>query len=242
MKTALYGKNSNTLKPLMKTLGFSLVSKNPDLVISYGGDGTLLASEREYPGIPKLPIRDSKTCNKCSLHENEVVLNQFKNKKLKLIKFQKLEAKHNDTNLKALNDVVIRNLNPNHAVRFSLFINGKIFSPEILVGDGIVISTPFGSTGYFKSITKKSFKKGLGLAFNNLTNILMPLKLSTQDKVIVKIIRGPASLGVDNNPKIINLKDDDEIQIKISEKIAQIFSPETLRCTKCELLKNRRLD
>ncbi|EKD90966.1 MAG: ATP-NAD/AcoX kinase [uncultured bacterium] len=242
MKTALYGKNSQTIKDLIKGLGFSIVSKNPDLVISYGGDGTLLSSEREFPGIPKLPIRDSKTCNKCPNHQTEAILNQFKNKKLKLVKFNKLEAKIGDSVLKGVNDIVIRNLNPTHAMRFSLFINGKEFSPNILVGDGLVISTHFGSTGYFKSIVKKSFKKGLGLAFNNLTASLKPIKLSLKDKVLIKIVRGPAVLAVDNNPKIINLKESDEIQIRTSEKVAQIFAPETLRCTKCELLKNRRLD
>lgn len=242
MKVLLYGKNSKTLKPLVKSLGYSLVSKNPDLIISYGGDGTLLASERDFPGVAKLPIRDSKTCIKCPNHETETLLNQFNCKKLKLVKFNKLEAKIGEFVLKGLNDVVIRNLNPTHAMRFSLFINGKLFSPNILVGDGLVISTYFGSTGYFKSIVKKSFKKGLGLAFNNLTVPLKPIKLSLKDKVLVKIVRSPSVLAVDNNPKIINLKEGNEIYIKSSEKVAQIFTPEILRCSKCELFKNRRLD
>jgi len=71
MKLLLFGKNSEKIKSLVEKFGFEIVTQNPDIIISFGGDGTLLSAEREYPGIKKLPIRDSQFCHKC--HHQSVV-------------------------------------------------------------------------------------------------------------------------------------------------------------------------
>ena len=39
------------------------VESDPDLVISYGGDGIFLIAERIFPGVPKILIRDSEIGN-----------------------------------------------------------------------------------------------------------------------------------------------------------------------------------
>jgi len=71
MKVLLTGKNSQDIENLLKSLGFEMVKSNPDVIISFGGDGTLLSAEREYPGVPKLPIRNSQFCHKCAEHADE---------------------------------------------------------------------------------------------------------------------------------------------------------------------------
>lgn len=241
MKVLLYGKNAQNLLKLARSLDLEVVSKNPQVIISYGGDGTLLASERKFPQIPKLPIRDSKVCKKCSDHTDDQLLNALIKGRLKLQEFPKLEANLNDLKFLALNDIVIRNTTPIHAIRFLVKLNGRSISPEIVIGDGVVVATPFGSSGYFQSITKKTFSSGFALAYNNTTVGLSPIYFRPKENVGVVIIRGPANLSFDNEPHLVNLKEQDEVVIKASLRKTFIYQPELLRCQKCQLFKDQRL-
>ena len=242
VKILLFGKNSKSLSPILNDFGFEETTTSPDLVISYGGDGTLLASERTYPEIPKLPIRDSNVCKKCSNHTEETLLNLLKENQLKLEKIHKLAAESQGRKLLALNDIVVRNTTPIHALRFNLKINEKNVSPVVIVGDGLVISTAFGSTGYYKSITKKSFEKGYSIAFSNTTKDLHPVNFKRGDLIEIKIIRGPAAVSADNNPKFITLEENDIVEIQVSNQKALIYRPEILRCNNCIIKREKRLD
>lgn len=243
MKLLLYGKNATNIEPLAKELGFQIVNSSPDVIISYGGDGTLLAAERLYPGIPKLPIRDSLVCKKCPNHEEKVLLQELLNGKLKLKEYKKLETTIFYQTFLALNDFVIRNAQPMHAIRFqvtssmsSLQKQGSI-NNALLIGDGIVLSTPFGSTGYFKSITGKTFEGGWGLAFNNVTEKTPPVFLKDDEAVTFKLIRGDATLSFDNNPDIFKIDEGSELQFKLSDKSAKIYELESLRCPNCHVTR-----
>lgn len=242
MKILPFGKNSKKLSPILKDLGFEETEVNPDLVISYGGDGTLLASERNYPEISKLAIRDSNVCKKCPDHTEKVLLTLLKEGKLKLQRVSKLKAERNGVKISALNDIAVRNTTPIHALRFNLSINGKEIEPTVIVGDGVVVSTAFGSTGYYKSVTKKTFKKGYSLAFSNTTEDLASVLIKKGDLIDIKIIRGPATVSADNNPKFINLEENDVVRISVSDQVASIYEPETLRCTKCAVRREKRLN
>ncbi len=232
MKLLLTGKNAKDLEPLLKNLGFEVITSNEDVVISYGGDGTLLAAEKLYPGIPKLPIRDSLICQKCANHDEKFLLQHLLEEKLELKEYKKLETTVLYKTLTALNDFVIRNANPIHAIRFRTSSHDKL-----LIGDGIVLTTPFGSTGYFKSITGETFDQGWGLAFNNTTEKLPPLYLEDEDIVTFKLIRGKATLSYDNNPDIFTVDEGSELQFKLSEKTAKIYELESLRCPNCHVTR-----
>ena len=52
-------KSKTALKKTLKRIGCDYGERKPDIIVSLGGDGTFLLSERLYPGIPKLLIRDS---------------------------------------------------------------------------------------------------------------------------------------------------------------------------------------
>lgn len=228
MKVLLTGKNTKDVEGLVKKSGFEIVNSNPDTIISYGGDGTLLASERLYPGIPKLPIRNSKICVKCSNHKEEDLLKKLLEGKLQIKEYKKLETVVLYKKLLALNDFVIRNVNPIHAIRFKTSINNRLF-----IGDGIVLSTPFGSSGYFKSITGKTFRDSFGLAFNNTTEKMAPVFFKDKDQLAFKLIRGTATLSFDNNPDLLKVDEGSEIVFQVSDQIARIYEPESLRCPNC---------
>lgn len=241
MKVALFGKNSDSIRHLIPEFGLELVEDKPEVIISYGGDGTLLSAERKYPGIPKLPIRDSKVCKKCSLHTTEHLLQELAGEKIKLEIFPKLEAKFAGVDILALNDLVIRNSTPMHALRFRVYINGKLIKPELIIGDGIVFTTVFGSSGYYKSITRKTIDQDFAMAFNNTTEEIEPVGFSKRDETKIEIVRGPGTLSSDNNPKLFTLKEGDEVKISPSNHNAQIYVERTLRCSDCVILRHKRL-
>ncbi|MBI2019307.1 NAD(+)/NADH kinase [Candidatus Daviesbacteria bacterium] len=244
MKVLLLGKNSKNITPFVVSLGFEIVTSNPDVVISYGGDGTLLASERQYPSVPKLPVRNSDICVKCPKHDEQLLLKKLLEGKLKLKEYRKLETTILYQTLYALNDFVVRNINPIHAIRF--YVTPSVSSPDLiggsinnklLIGDGIVVSTPFGSTGYFKSITQKTFDKGFGVAFNNTTEEVSPIYLKENETINFKLARGTATLSFDNNPDIFNIDEGSELQFKLSDRVAKIYELESLRCSDCKVTR-----
>lgn len=233
MKLLLCGKNSKNIEKLVKDLGFQIVTSNPEVIISYGGDGTLLTAERQYPTIPKLPLRNSQICQKCAKHQDETMLKKLLEGRLQLREYRKIMTTILYKNLYALNDFVIRNSDPTHSIRFKTSQTAN----KLLIGDGIVISTPFGSTGYFKSITGQTFDQGFGLAFNNTTEQIPPAFFKDQDQVIINLVRGKATLSFDNNPDIFVIDEGSEIIFKLSDQVARIYEAESLRCSNCEVTR-----
>lgn len=240
IKVFLFGKNSDSIRHLLPIHRLQQVEDKPDIIISYGGDGTLLSAERKYPSIPKLPIRDSKVCKKCPLHTTESLLEALSKEKLKFQEFPKLEAKSGSEDILAINDIVIRNSTPMHALRFRISKNNRTLIPDVIIGDGIVAATPFGSTGYYQSITRSNIPGGFAIAFNNTTVPIIPLKFSKKDQIKLSVIRGPGTLTSDNSPKIHILRESDEVKILASSHNAKIFI-DTLRCNDCVILRDKRL-
>src|SRR3989338_7529877 len=239
MKVLVSGKNSEDLEPLVKQLGFEIVSENHEAVISYGGDGTVLASERQYPSIPKLPIRSDSVSKKCADHQSKDLLKKLLQGKLDLTEYRKLETTIEGKPLLALNDFVIRNKDAIHSIRFRMTVpshpvpdTGSI-NNNLFIGDGVVISTPYGSSGYFQSITGQTFDSGFGLAFNNTTEKLEPQFFNEEDQISFKLSRGQAALTSDNAPDIYLIPEGMEISFKLSDQTAKIYELDSLRCPNC---------
>lgn len=227
MKVLLYGRFGQVppeLLDLVTKTNLEIVIQNPDVVITFGGDGTLLGSEAVYPGIPKLPLKNSEHCHLCYTNPNEELLDLLADNKLISKKFLKLQAKIGKKIIHAFSDIVIAHKYPNQAIRFVL----PQHLSKTYIGDGLLFSTPFGSTGYFYSITRSSFKSGIGLALNNLHNSEEKQKIFTyNEKIIVQIVRGPAVLAWDNHPDILDLPEGQKIIIQKSSQSALILAPPT---------------
>lgn len=245
MKILLTGKNAKNIEPLVSSLGFEIVASNPDVVLSYGGDGTLLSAERKYPGIPKLPIRDSLICNKCPDHNETILLKRLLEGKLNLKTHKKLYTNVVGKELYALNDFVIRNEEQIHSIRFKILYDDSTPS-ELLIGDGIVVATPFGSTGYFKNITGESFTNGFAVALNNVTEKKTTTiyldqdeydKADGTDKIGFQLVRGKATLTFDNSEDIFHLPEGTKLSFKLSDQVAQIYEAQSLRCPNCKVTR-----
>jgi len=211
------------MKEDLEVLGFNYVEENPDLVITYGGDGMFLIAERMFPHVPKISIKDSEVGNKCCDLDLKEVLKKYSSGDFEVEEIHKLKAVHRGRfetrELIGVNDIVVRNSLPTEAIRFNISIGGNILRE--FVGDGVVISTPYGSRGYFSSITKRNFDEGIGVAFNNVTKLHEPLVLSKDEKIEIEIVRGPAVLVADNNRDFISLENGDKIVVEQIDEVAR---------------------
>lgn len=208
------------LKKAIKNYSFIYDQKNPDLILTVGGDGTLLYAERLYPEIPKLPIKYKSLCHKCAAFDIHHVLQSLKEGNYKETKIQKLEVLHKGKTLQALNDIIIRNKHQWAALRFSLEVDEK--PKGDFIGDGIVASTSFGSTGYFQSITGKNIKNGFAIALNNVHSHPKSPHLFFKKNIVINILREKAVVSADNNPKSFSAKENDALTISPKGKTSII--------------------
>lgn len=237
-RAILRGRNLEDILPIVQKNGLMIVEENPDIVITHGGDGALLGAEREFPSVPKFPIRDERTAPLCEEHRGYNNLIQLLlNGKLKRIELIKIEGRVKGKTLCAVNDVFIHNADPVSAIRYKVWIDGRQYGDEI-VGDGVGLATVHGSTAYYRSITHSIFKIGLGLAFSNSTELTNHLVLPETSQIRIQITRGPAVLVADNNPEKIELAKDDIVEIaKTSDKMV-IYGHEIFMCPKCRKLRH----
>ena len=211
------------MKGVLESLGFSYVEENPDLVVSYGGDGMFLIAERMFPGVQKILMKDSGVGNGCYDIGLEKVLEKYLRGDFRVEEICKLKAVHRGRfevrELIGVNDIVVRNSLPTEAVRFKVKVDGEDLGE--FIGDGVVVSTPYGSGGYFSSIARKKFGEGVGIAFNNVTGLQEHLVFPEESEIEIEIVRGPAVLVADNNRDYINLEKGDKIVMKQISDVAR---------------------
>ncbi len=228
MKIAVTGKDKedvDSLKANIREYGFEVVDKDPNMVISFGGDGSFLYAERMYPGVPKLITRNKSICKRCADGEFKELMDRIAEKRYVIREYNKLKAVINKGKKQiertATNDIIIRNLEQFHAIRFSLYSENKQINGEF-IGDGVVAAGPFGSTGYYYSITKTDIKEGIGLALNNTTT--KENHYTFKDKTIRFVLnRNSAGLSIDNDTDIIKLEPGDTVEISTSDDKSRVI-------------------
>lgn len=181
-----------------------IVRTQPDFILCYGGDGTLLYAERVYPGVPKVMIRHSRVCHNCARMTRDTILTMLTTGKYELIEHPLIEAKVRGKIIYGLNDIIIGHATINTSVRYNVYLDDAQYGGEYL-GDGVIVATPLGSTGYYQSITHSTFQEGLGIAFNNTVNNIGHLVVASNTEVKVKVNRGPALVVADNAKVFHNL-------------------------------------
>ena len=225
MKVIVVGQNADVIIPAVKKAGFTIVEKKPDFIVSYGGDGTLMIAEHLYPGIPKIILKGSLICKLCPPFSNEEILKRTRAGKYEIEKAWKLEARANGTTLTGLNDIVVHNTDMRHAMRYTVFVD-EVQMGHGIIGDGVVLATPFGSSGYYRSITDSIFETGIGLAFNNSTEQADHIVLKENRTVAIHITRGPAVVYADNQEESLSLNAGERVVIRKSTQFAKIVRPQ----------------
>ncbi len=236
MRILLFGAEASRLRPeLEKHSELEVVDDRPDTVVCYGGDGTLLAAELRWPGVPKVPIRNSRRGHWCIPHSPQAVVQRLAKGSLVRTEYMKLECavRHGDEEplcyLSAMNEVNVHMGRINSAVRFKFWLDDKPYDEGAeIIGDGFVISTPFGSTAYFNQITRGVFYQGIGLALKSTTHYTSHVIAPENTVFRVLITRGPAVLAFDSSPEYFNLRRDDELTVRRDPRPATLLLWETL--------------
>ncbi len=232
MRIAVSGsKDTKNIVSQVKRAGIEIDNIKPDFVITYGGDGSVLWAENQYPGITKIPIRASATAKVFMYGEKDLgnILEKLKCGEYKIAEVMKLEARFAENCIVALNDFQVRCPSPVQALRFSVSISGKpssLFSE--IIGDGAVISTPFGSGAYYSSVGGKPFKKGIGIALNNPHDYkgTRSIIAAESDEISIKVLRDEGILLSDNCKKIYSIRQNDEIIIRKAKETAKFVKVE----------------
>ena len=238
MKLAVVGQNSPALAKRLEARGVALCAPaDSDLLIPYGGDGTLLGAERDFPGVRKYPIRDEETAPLCAKHKLAIQLDALFAGQLKLSQIKRLKAEFGSAEIYAMNDIFIHNKNNASALRYKIWIDGELYSHEI-VGDGVGVATVHGSTAYFRSITHSVFRVGIGLAFSNSTELVNHMILPETSEVRVKINRGPGEMVADNYTHPVLMQVGDECRISLSREASEFLGMDIFMCPECRRLRH----
>ena len=120
-----------------------------DFIISLGGDGTFLSATREFLDTPILGINLGHLgflTKACKEEINEVILKLIKGD-FKIEERFLLETELDNEKVFALNDVVVNRVeNKTRLLDLNLFFDDKYV--DKYMADGLIISTPTGSTAY----------------------------------------------------------------------------------------------
>ena len=133
----------------------SELPENADCVMVFGGDGTIIQAARELAskGVPVLGVNLGTVgfLAEVELEEVQQAIDAVFEKKYNLEKRFMLSGKvikegKTVYEANALNDIVVARGNLVRAIRTAVYINGNPM--KSVYGDGIIVTTPTGSTGY----------------------------------------------------------------------------------------------
>lgn len=238
IKLVLFGAEASLLEAEVRRYeNLQIVKDDPDVVMSYGGDGTLLASEWHWPGLPKVPILNSRRGHRCIPHPSDQVIRALSEGRLQSNQYTKIRGvivyggeRGASKPLVALNEIGVHMGRINSAVRFRLWVNDDAYEDGVeILGDGFVVCTPFGSTAYYKHLTRGIFTKGLGIAFKSTSEHVDHLVLPEDVTMRIQITRGPAVLGYDSCGEFYTLEEGDELEVCKHAESATILTCGPLR-------------
>ena len=203
--------------------------KTVDIVIVFGGDGTLLNAARKYLNyeIPILGINmgnvgfltDIRTEN-FEKTIKEVLEGSYKIEERNLV-----SAKFGNKQLYGLNEVVIHSGAYAQLMRYRLNVNDKVVYEQR--SDGLIIATPTGSTAYALSaggpIIHPSLDVWTILPMLPQSLSSRPFVISSNEKVEMDLFDGP-----NDNAKIC-VDGQDDIDIPYGEKILISKMEKTLK-------------
>ncbi|KXB62193.1 putative inorganic polyphosphate/ATP-NAD kinase [Leptotrichia wadei] len=204
-----------------------------DLIISLGGDGTMLISAKEAirGNIPVLAVNMGSLGYLAEVKPQDAVkmMQDYENGNYKIEERSFLEVKYEDNIFYALNELVITK--GGHEAHL---IQVEVYSNDIFVNkyraDGIIVATPTGSTAYSLSAGGSIVHPGL----NALTiTPLAPQSLTARPIIVngCEVLSFKATsrddavhLNIDGN-QWFQIKKGDLVSARISKKKVRIVKP-----------------
>lgn len=121
----------------------------PDIIFSIGGDGTFLKTAGKWRGVPILGINLGRLgyLADCRMTELKTVLEQIRDGKYTVTSRTAIES---NQGLKALNEIALLKHDTASMIEIDVWLGDDYLTQYW--ADGLIISTPTGSTGYSLSV------------------------------------------------------------------------------------------
>ena len=222
-------KSSNNKNENFTVLEHKEFVKKVDIVVVFGGDGTLLNAARKYLNydIPILGINMGNVgfLTDISTDNFEKTIKEVLDGDYKIEERNLVSAKFGNNHLYGLNEVVIHSGAYAQLMRYRLNVNDKVVYEQR--SDGLIISTPTGSTAYALSaggpIIHPSLDVWTILPMLPQSLSSRPFVISSDEKVEMDLFDGP-----NENAKIC-VDGQDDIDIPYGEKILISKMEKTLK-------------
>lgn len=203
--------------------------KGLDFIMTLGGDGTILRASKF--GFPLLSVHlgGLGIMNEINLEEISEAAAKIKSKKYKIDERMMLEvgiASKGKKGIKkelALNDVVIGKNEIARTIKLEAFSGNKLIANY--VGDGMIISTPSGSTAYNFAVM------GPILPPNAKSFILSPIcphrsanrSIVLEGPILIRLVKGGDILLTIDGQNKISLKPGDFVSVKPSKSTTKFI-------------------
>ena len=217
----------------VRVVDYTKFNDSVDLIIVFGGDGTLLGAARKFINndIPILGINMGTVgfLTDVNVENFELVIKEIFNGDYVLEEKSLVEAKFSDQEAFGLNEVLIHSGSYAQLMRYRLLIDGKTVYEQR--SDGLIVATPTGSTAYALSAGGSIIHPEL-----DIWNIIpmmsqslssRPLIVSNKKSIEIQLIEGPldhAMVCVDGQ-KDIPIKYNNSIYISKKSSSLKIIHP-----------------
>ncbi|APW66442.1 NAD(+) kinase [Poseidonibacter parvus] len=200
-----------------------------DFLVSVGGDGTLLSVVRKSYNYKKpvlgINLGTLGFLTDISMNEIENFLKNFTNKNYRIDSRMLIEGTLNLNSFVAFNDIVITRKSISSMIKIDAKIDDKHFNSYY--GDGIIISTPTGSTAYNLSVggpilypLTEAFLV-TPVAPHSLTQ--RPLVMPADFEIEFTITDSQGAVVIADGQDIYELEENDSIKIKIAKQNAKMI-------------------
>lgn len=210
-------------------LSLDILCKKVDFLVSVGGDGTLLSVVRRSFNYDKpvlgINLGTLGFLTDISMDELENFLHDLKNKNYRIDNRMMIKGILNSNTFVAFNDIVISRKSISSMIKIDAKIDNKHFNSYY--GDGVIISTPTGSTAYNLSVggpivypLTEAFII-TPIAPHSLTQ--RPLVMPVDFQIEFTITDSQGAVAIVDGQDIYELEENETIKIKISNQNAKMI-------------------
>jgi len=237
---------SNEIKKFIKPLPYEEFEKFADVLISFGGDGTMLSAARLMikTDLPIMGINVGKLgfLAEYSVKDLDVTINNLVKGNYRIIDRTVLQTELDGEIIYALNDFVVEKKDSSRMITIEAYTNKHLLGS--IRADGLIVTTPTGSTAYSLScggpILTPSSEVICITPISPHSLTLRPLVLPDTNNIELKVSSptGESMLVADGQVKKV-LSNTDTIIITKSEEYIKLIKPTD--SSYYDLLRNKLL-
>ena len=225
----IFLEDNSALMISLKGIPLDELCSKVDFLISVGGDGTLLSVVRKSYKYDKpvlgINLGTLGVLTDISMEQLPSFIKDLKNNIYKIDNRMMVEGSINLNKFVAFNDIVISRKSISSMIKISAKIDGKHFNSYD--GDGVIVSTPTGSTAYNLSVG--------GPIVHPLTDAFIvtpvaphsltqrPLVMPAEFEIEFKIIDNQGAVVIVDGQDIYEVEQNQSIKVKIASKKAKMI-------------------